>query len=178
MTHVRYSESSGITMPEILMYVALSVVVLNLCTVTFVQTSRLSAAASQRAVQQQALSQFSRDVTSTVHNASRVLDRAGGAMTNDRQVVLETPEGIAVIGTAGTSPAIWRLAQEGDAWRLTHVKRYSVGACEMSVALNSQDTAAARRVTFYLAGPPRKNPEDKANDRVIVAALRVNGATP
>lgn len=165
-------------MPEILMYVALSVIVLNLCAVTFIQTSRLSAAATQRAVQQQNLSQFSRDVTRTVHSASQVLELAGDTVTNDRQVVLETPDGIAVIGVAGSTPAIWGLAQEGEIWRLTKVNRYSVGAREMRIVLDSQNLAEARCVIVHLTGPMRKDPEDTANNRVIVATLRVRGVAP
>ena len=178
MTRARYNEDLGITMPEILMYVALSVVVLNLCTVTFIQTSRLSAAATQRAMHQQTLAQFSRDLTSAVHSASRVLDRAGDTVTNERQVVLDTPDGIVVIGLAGSSPAIWGLAQEGDTWRLTRVKRYAVGSHEIRIALDSPNTSESRRVTVHLTGPPRKDAEDTANNRVIVAALRVSGAMP
>ena len=178
MRRARYTDSSGITMPEILMYVALSVVVLNLCAVTFVQTSRLSAAATQRAMQQQTLAQFSRDAARAVHSASQVLERAGETLTNDRQVVLNTPDGVAVIGMAGPSPAIWGLAQEGETWRLTRVKRYAVGAREMRIELDSSDFSEARRVTVRLTGPPRKDPEDTANNRAIVAALRVNGAKP
>jgi len=177
MTRAHYQEDSGITIPEILMYVALSVIVLNLCAVTFIQTSRLSASATQHAMQQQTLAQFSRDVTRAVHSASRVLDRAGDTETNDQQVVLDTPDGIEVIGMAGSSPAIWGLAQEGQTWRLTRVKRYAVGAREMRIVLDSPNISDARRITVHLTGPPRKDPEDTANNRVIVAALRVSGAT-
>lgn len=172
------SEARGMTMPEILVYAALSVVVLNLCTVTFIQSSRFSTAATQRALHQQTLVQFSRDLTRAVHSASRVLERAGDTVTNDRQVVLDTPDGVVVIGTAGVSPAIWGLAQEGDAWRLTRVKRYAVGARTMQIAFDTRNASEARRLTFHITGPPRKEPDDTANDRTIVAALRVDGALP
>lgn len=172
------TEARGMTLPEILVYAALSVVVLNLCTVTFIQSTRFSTAATQRALHQQALAQFSRDVTRAVHGASRVLEGAGDTVTSDQQVVLDTPDGIVVIGMAGVSPAIWGLAQEGDAWRLTRVKRYAAGARTMQIAFDTPIASEARRLTFHITGPPRKEPDDTANNRTIVATLRVDGASP
>ncbi|MCC6793514.1 MAG: hypothetical protein IT366_00230 [Candidatus Hydrogenedentes bacterium] len=174
----RITETYGITLPEILVYAALSVVVLNLCTVTFIQSSRFSTAATQRALHQQALAQFSRDLTRAVHGASRVLEGAGDTPTNDRQVVLETPDGVVAIGMAGASPAIWGLAQDGDGWRLTRVKRYAVGARTMQIAFDTPIASEARQLTFHITGPPRKEPDDTGNNRTIVAALRVDGALP
>ncbi|MCC6154633.1 MAG: hypothetical protein IT367_12780 [Candidatus Hydrogenedentes bacterium] len=174
----RIAEARGMTLPETLVYVALSVVVLNLCTVTFIQSSRFSTAATQRALHQQSLAQFSSDLTRAVHSASRVLERAGDTVTNDRQVVLDTPDGVVVIGTAGESIAIWGLAQEGDAWRLTRVKRYAARARAMQIEFDTSNAGEARRLTFRITGPPRKEPDDTANNRAIVAALRVDGALP
>jgi len=161
----------GMTLIEMLAYTVVSAALLNICAVTFVQTTRLASLSTARAVRQQAMVQFSRDVVRTVHGASRVLPNAGSAVTGDNQVVLETPGGPAVIGMAGTKPAIWKLETVDGAWRIARITAYPLDA-------TVRFAWDARHVTVHVTGPPHKDPGDTSNQRTIAAAFRVGGAAP
>lgn len=161
----------GMTIVEMLAYTVVSAAVLNICAVTFVQTTRLATLSTARVVRQQAMAQFSRDFARTVHSASRVLENAGAAVTGEGQIVLETPDGPVVVGMAGAQPAIWQLEPADGAWRIARITAYPLDA----TVWFAWD---AHRVTMRVTGPARKDPGDTANQRTLVAAFRVNGAAP
>lgn len=171
----RRKHTLGMTLIEMLAYVVVSAAVLNICAVTFVQTSRLAALSSERALRQQAFAQFSDDFVRTVHGATRVLPNAGGAVTHGDQLVLDTPNGPAVVGMAGGKPAIWQLEPYDGAWRIRRITAYPIGA-SIRFGFDTAEATRARRVTLEVIGPPRKEPSDNANRRTVVAALRVWGA--
>lgn len=173
----RDSGRRGFTLWEMLVYCVISAAIINICVVTFIQTSRVASLSTERAMRQQAYAQFARDFSRTVRSASRVLSSIGETVTNKSQVALDTPEGPVVIGMVGDKPAIWRVERSGDAWRVRNVTLYPIAAT-VRFELDSTSTDAARRVTARVAGPPRKDPEDVSNLRVLVAALRVDGVWP
>lgn len=170
-------DRQGFTLWEMLVYCVISAAILNICVVTFIQTSRVASLSTERAMRQQAYAQFTRDFTRTVRSASRVLPGIGATVTNESQVVLDTPEGPVIIGMVGDKPAIWGVEPSGDAWRVRRITSYPI-AVSLRFELDSTSTDAARRVTVRVMGPPRKDPEDVSNLRVLVAALRVDGVWP
>ncbi len=174
----RRNNCRGMSLVEVLVYTAISAVVLNLCAVTFINTTRIASFSTERVLRQQALARFSRDFVRTVHGASRVLPNAGSAVTGEDQVVLDTPDGPVVVGVAGKVLAIWRLESENNTWSIGRITTYPVAFTGIRFDLDTANIAEARRITAHIAGPARKDPEDKANDRDIVAGLRVNGAAP
>ena len=174
----RRNNCRGMSLMEVLVYTAISAVVLNLCAVTFVNTTRIASHSTERVMRQQALAQFSRDFVRTVHGASRVLPNAGSAATGENQVVLDTPDGPVVVGVAGKALAIWQLKSEDNTWSIRRITTYPVGFTGIRFELDTANVVEARRITARIAGPARKDPEDKANDRVIVAGMRVNGVAP
>ena len=171
----RFQNCGGMTLPEVLVYAAITAVVLNLCAVTFVQTTRLSSLTTERAMRQQTQSQFARDFVRAVHGAARVLPIVGNTVTNESQVVLETPDGPVVVGVAGSALAIWRLDHAGDSWAVDRITSYPVAFRSVRFELDTANCGEARRVTAYIAGPARRDPDDTTGDRVVVAGIRVDG---
>ncbi|NUM56294.1 MAG: hypothetical protein HUU46_21865 [Candidatus Hydrogenedentes bacterium] len=177
MISPRTNGSDGFTLWEMLVFATISVIMLNLCVVTFIQTTRVASLATDRAMRQQAFAQFSRDFSRTVRHASRVLPAAGETSTGGAQVVLDTPDGPVVVGMAGGKPAIWELVLDNGVWRVGRATAYPIDAT-VRFKFDSMPVESARRVTMHVTGAPRKAPEDKTNLRVLVAAFRVDGGAP
>ena len=173
----RRQNALGATLIEMLAYIVIMGIVLNICGTTFVQTTRLASLTTTYAMRQQAEGAFAEDFVRAVHGASRVLPNAGAAVTREDQVVLDAPDGPIVVGVAGKFPAIWKLECENGVWRVRSIRSYPFTA-RLRFEFDTAEPAAARRVKLHLDGPPRKDADDAANPRVLVAAFRVTGVQP
>ena len=175
MSTRRRTNCAGMGLLEVLLYCAIAVVVLNLCAVSFVQTTRLATLTTDRILRQQALTGFAQDFVRTVHGASRVLPSAGSAVTGEKSVVLETPDGPVAVGVVNGLLGIWHLQNDGNRWSVQRITTYPVAFRDVRFELDAADIGDARRITVHITGPARQEPDDTSNDRVIVAGLRLNG---
>lgn len=178
MIGLQQSESRGATLIEMLVGFFLIAIVLNLCATTFVRANRLATLTTARLLQGQALLEFGRDATRTIHCATRVVTEIGAFRTGPRQLVLETSAGFSVVGVAGDKLACWRIVERDGAYQIDDMDAYPVHFDDLTIALDAAEPSAARCATIHVIPVRGSNAEVLPAEHVIVAALRAQGKMP
>ena len=168
-------DRTGATLLDLLAYFAALVIVINVCSTTFVRTNRLAAYTSAAILQQESLEAFSIEAVRAVHGASRVVPAAGGFTTGPEFVVLQNSAGYSVIGYTDGRLVCWTLVREGDAVRVDSVKSFGLPSGALAISFDTSDPASARSIAFHIVERPETD-KKRGVARDIVAALRATGA--
>ncbi|MDZ4861184.1 MAG: hypothetical protein SGI88_19605 [Candidatus Hydrogenedentes bacterium] len=170
----RFAERSGFTIMEMLAYIVISGIVLNMCMIAFLRTGRIASAGSERLLHAQAAERFATDFARAVHSAQAVLPVAGSFETGAEQLILKSEEGYTGIGMANGKFAIWDIVQEGETYTVGRIRSYPVAYVSAQFQFDTASPAAARRVTLRMS--PAKAP-DESRVRVLIATLRAGSDT-
>jgi len=164
-----FSDCQGTTIIEMLVYLVISLVILNMGMVTFLRTGRIAAAASQGLLYTQSEQRFAEDCTRILRSANTVVERLDTFETDASQVIVKTSDGYSAIGMPGGVLAIWEITQEGDTYGIGRMRTFPSSYATMAFIYDA-GPPNTRCVTVRLT--PKGDPADERKMRDIVVALR------
>ena len=171
--------NKGYAMVEVIAYVALVTLAINLGASAFLNQHRLNVAGMEALDRIREMERLSNDVRGLIRRAETVLpEGAGWSASEDVLVLALPPEGdgedrIAIVGVLGPEDWFgWLIVEDGAAVRAAS---YRLDFEQVRVSLDADEWAEVRRVTFEFTPAYAFGEKREPIPRYVTAALRNAG---
>jgi len=171
---------AGTTLVEMLAYVAILAVVINLALSLFLSASRLSMLGTSGLDKMVVLETMREDFTETVREAVAVTERVAAYRADEDTLVLELPsepgEGrrFAVFGMMGAEPRLSRLVliEKDGAFAAERLDTYRLDLEQAGFTLDAADPAQARRASLHVVLKTDRERKTPSTGNTFWAAMR------
>ncbi len=175
------SETAGTTLLEMIAYVFILGIVINLCAQVFLSSSRLAAVGGGAIERIETLDGMERDFRETVRECNGVVTDVAGFACDEKQAVLRLPDGERFV-VFGAPEGVQRLCKrtirvKDGAWDLERAETYPIDLSAIRFSYSGAGPASSRSVTLHVTAAGRSRDNRAGKDVTVTATLRGTSTT-
>ncbi len=177
-------EKAGMTLLEMLVYCAALAIVVNVCAMTFVHTSRLSVVGAAAVDRMNAIDAIRREFNESVRDASAIVDEFQGYHSDNHGLVLRLApreSGIdryAIFTVVPEKKHLCHriLAVHNGNLELESATSYPIDIAAVDIAYNADPPSRSNTVSFHVQLAAGHGDNRVGTEGMFVASLRAPGA--
>ena len=174
-------ETAGTTLLEMIAYLFVLGIVINLCAQVFLSSSRLAAVGGAAVERIETLDGMQRDFRETVRECNGIVADVAGFASNENQAVLRMPDGERFV-VFGAPEGVQRLSKrtirvKDGVWDLERAETYPIDLSAFRFSYSGAGPEPSRSVTLHATAAGRARDNRAGKEVTVTATLRGTSTT-